>query len=69
MIPNSNQKVFEMNTSIRNSEDLGKIVRETRKAQKLSQEYLAGMAGTGRRFIVDLEKGRAYPDEKGQLRL
>ena len=69
MIPNSNQKVFEMNTSIRNSEDLGKIVRETRKAQKLSQENLAGMANTGRRFIVDLEKGRAYSDEKGQLRL
>ena len=69
MIPNSNQRVFEMNTSIRNSEDLGKIVRETRKAQKLSQEYLAGMAGTERRSIVDLEKGRAYSDEKGQLRL
>ena len=58
MIPSGNQKVFEMNTSIRNSEDLGKIVREARKAQKLSQEDLAGMAGTGRRFIVDLEKGK-----------
>ena len=58
MIPDGNQKVFEMNTSIRNSEDLGKIVREARKAQKLSQEDLAGMAGTGRRFIVDLEKGK-----------
>lgn len=47
-----------MNTWIRNTEDLGKIVRNARKLQKLSQDDLAGMAGTGRRFIVDLEKGK-----------
>ena len=47
-----------MNTSIKNAEDLGRVVREARKAQKLSQNDLAGMAGTGRRFIVDLEKGK-----------
>ena len=47
-----------MNTSIKNGEDLGRVVREARKAQKLSQNDLAGMAGTGRRFIVDLEKGK-----------
>lgn len=47
-----------MNTWIRNAEDLGKIVRNARKLQKLSQDDLAGMAGTGRRFIVDLEKGK-----------
>ena len=47
-----------MNTSIRSAEDLGRAVREARKAQKLSQNDLAGMAGTGRRFIVDLEKGK-----------
>ena len=44
--------------NIKNPEDLGKIVREARKAQKMSQDDLAGMAGTGRRFIVDLEKGK-----------
>ncbi len=37
---------------------MGKIVRNARKLQKLSQDDLAGMAGTGRRFIVDLEKGK-----------
>ena len=47
-----------MNTWIRNTKDLGKIVRNARKLQKLSQDDLAGMAGTGRRFIVDLEKGK-----------
>ena len=47
-----------MNTAIKNAEDLGRVVREARKAQKLSQNDLAGMAGTGRRFIVDLEKGK-----------
>ena len=47
-----------MNTWIRNTEDLGRIVRNARKLQKLSQDDLAGMAGTGRRFIVDLEKGK-----------
>ena len=58
MISNGNLKIFEMNTSIRNFEGLRKIVPEARKAQQLSQEDLAGMAGTGRRFIVDLEKGK-----------
>ena len=47
-----------MNSKIRNTEDLSRVVREARKAQKLSQDDLAGMAGTGRRFIVDLEKGK-----------
>lgn len=47
-----------MNTWIKNTEDLGRIVRNARKLQKLTQDDLAGMAGTGRRFIVDLEKGK-----------
>ena len=47
-----------MDFKIKNAEDLGRVVREARKAQKLSQDDLAGMSGTGRRFIVDLEKGK-----------
>ena len=47
-----------MDIKIKNAEDLGRVVREARKAQKLSQDDLAGMSGTGRRFIVDLEKGK-----------
>ena len=55
MIPTGNHN---RDTKIKNAEDLGKVVQEARKAQKLSQDDLAGMAGTGRRFIVDLEKGK-----------
>ena len=58
MISNGNLKVFEMNTSIRNYEDLCKIVPEARKAQKLSQENLAEITGTEQQFIVDLEKDK-----------
>ena len=37
-----------MDTKIKNAEDLGRVVREARKAQKLSQGDLAGMDGAGR---------------------
>ena len=47
-----------MNTEIRNAKDLSKIVRKVRKAQKLSQGDLAGMASTRRWFISDLENGK-----------
>ena len=47
-----------MDIKIKSAEGLGRVVREARKAQKLSQDDLAGMSGTGRRFIVDLEKGK-----------
>jgi y4mF family transcriptional regulator len=38
---------------------IGTIVRTTRKAQGLRQDELAGAAGVGLRFIVDLEAGKA----------
>jgi len=38
--------------------DLGQIVQLTRKQQALTQADLAGLAQTGNRFIVDLEKGK-----------
>lgn len=37
---------------------VGKIVRETRKKLGITQTELALIADTGRRFIVDLEKGK-----------
>jgi len=43
---------------IRHSEDLGKLVRQLRAEQGLLQIDLAGLAGTGNRFIVDLERGK-----------
>lgn len=44
--------------NIREAESLGVLVRETRKAQGISQEQLAGVANTGVRFISDLENGK-----------
>ncbi len=38
--------------------DIGALVRETRKAQGITQEQLAGVAGTGIRLISDLENGK-----------
>ena len=38
--------------------DLGQIVQRIRKQQDLTQADLAGLAQTGNRFIVDLEKGK-----------
>lgn len=39
--------------------EIGDIVRSTRRAAGLRQDELAGAAGVGLRFIVDLEAGKA----------
>lgn len=38
--------------------EIGAMVRERRREQGISQEQLAGVAGTGIRFISDLENGK-----------
>ncbi|MBR4615151.1 MAG: helix-turn-helix transcriptional regulator [Kiritimatiellae bacterium] len=38
--------------------DIGKRVREIRKGQGISQDMLAGLAGTGARYISELERGK-----------
>lgn len=45
--------------SIRNAADFGKLIKETRKAEKITQKSLAAACGTGIRFIRELEKGKA----------
>lgn len=40
-------------------EEIGEALRLERKAQGLRQDELAGAAGVGIRFIVDLEAGKA----------
>lgn len=40
-------------------EQIGHIVRETRKKLGVTQKSLALASGTGLRFIIDLEKGKA----------
>lgn len=43
---------------VRSSSDLGLLVRRTRIALELTQEQLAMAAGTGTRFVSDLEGGK-----------
>lgn len=38
--------------------DIGALIKSTRNAQNLRQDELAGAAGVGVRFIVDLEAGK-----------
>lgn len=45
-------------TRIMDAEDLGQVIRETRKSLGLTQPQLAAASGTGVRFIVDLEHGK-----------
>jgi HTH-type transcriptional regulator/antitoxin HipB len=40
------------------TEQLGKIIRETRKSLGVTQKRLALTSGTGLRFVIDLEKGK-----------
>ena len=40
-------------------DEIGRIVRRTRRAQGLRQDQLAGAAGVGVRFLVELEAGKA----------
>lgn len=43
---------------VTSASELGEAVRQARKAQGLRQADLALVAGTGRRFIGDLEQGK-----------
>lgn len=57
-MPPSSACTPDDSTIIRSASDLGDLVRVVRQAQKLRQSDLAGLAGTGNRFIVDLERGK-----------
>jgi len=48
----------QMAKQVRSSADIGALVRTARKEQNLRQDELAGVAGVGLRFIVDLEAGK-----------
>lgn len=39
-------------------QEIGKLVRQTRKNLGVTQKGLALTSGTGLRFIIDLEKGK-----------
>ena len=44
--------------TILDSESLGLLIRTERKAQRLTQEQLAGLTGVGVRFVRELEAGK-----------
>lgn len=43
---------------IRTSQELGEFIRQHRTSQKILQADIVGLANTGNRFVVDLEKGK-----------
>jgi y4mF family transcriptional regulator len=40
------------------AEEIGRMVRATRKERRVTQADLALTSGTGLRFVIDLEKGK-----------
>jgi HTH-type transcriptional regulator / antitoxin HipB len=42
----------------KNAQDFGKLVRDARKSNDITQKQVAGACGTGIRFIRELEKGK-----------
>ena len=46
------------NIVIQSAADLGDVARMQRQRLGLNQADIAGLAGTGNRFIVDLERGK-----------
>jgi y4mF family transcriptional regulator len=44
--------------AITDSKSLGLLIRKERKAQRLTQEELAGLTGVGVRFVRELEAGK-----------
>jgi HTH-type transcriptional regulator / antitoxin HipB len=57
MLPIGN--IEELATTIRTPQDLARTVRSTRYELRMTQDDLALASGTGRRFIGDLESGKA----------
>ncbi|MBI1891401.1 MAG: helix-turn-helix transcriptional regulator [Burkholderiales bacterium] len=53
--PSENIPLF---AQIRTSQELGQFVKQYRTSQKILQADIVGLANTGNRFIVDLEKGK-----------
>lgn len=46
-------------TAVKSAHDLGRVVVARRKARGYSQQEFADLAGVGRRFVSELESGKA----------
>ena len=49
---------MENNAKSYNAEDIGQLVRDSRKKLGVTQRNLALTSGTGLRFIIELEQGK-----------
>ncbi len=54
-----------MTVNIKSVKEIGLLVRKVRAQKGLSQERAAGLAGVGRRFLVELESGKKTTLELG----
>jgi y4mF family transcriptional regulator len=54
---------------IRDSQQLGALIRETRRARGLNQHQLAALAGVGPRFVSELEAGKPTAELARALRI
>ena len=44
--------------NVRNSKEIGSVIREKRKRLKLTQKEVAGLCNVGVRFLSELENGK-----------
>jgi HTH-type transcriptional regulator/antitoxin HipB len=54
---------------IKNSDELGAVIRAERKRLKVTQKELAMAAGTGLRFLIELERGKPTSRLDGVFRV
>lgn len=45
-------------TKVTNPQELGQLIRQRRKAARLTLKEAAGLAGVGVRFLSELERGK-----------
>lgn len=55
--------------TIKNSDELGAVIRAERKRLKVTQKELAMAAGTGLRFLIELERGKPTSRLDGVFRV
>jgi HTH-type transcriptional regulator / antitoxin HipB len=55
MLPYGNIKQVNVKYT---TQEIGKLIRDTRKSLGVTQKSLALASGTGLRFVIDLERGK-----------
>lgn len=56
-----------MTVNVKKTSDISKLVRSLRRQKGLSQEKAAGLAGVGRRFFSELERGEKESLDLGKV--